>query len=121
MELSLPFLGEIPQWNSKKRRKNYFHGKKTDWDSPAILVENGKRDIMNEAFRVLRTNLEFIVNKEQKSRIIILTSFVQGSGKTFLTINTAISLAVKGSKVLIIDGDLRRNAVSKFIHFHKKG
>lgn len=76
---------------------------------------------MNEAFRVLRTNLEFIVNKEQKSRIIILTSFVQGSGKTFLTINTAISLAVKGSKVLIIDGDLRRNAVSKFIHFHKKG
>ena len=121
MELSLPLLGEIPQWNSKKRRKNYFHGKKTDWDSPAILVENGKRDIMNEAFRVLRTNLEFIVNKEQKSRIIILTSFVQGSGKTFLTINTAISLAVKGSKVLIIDGDLRRNAVSKFIHFHKKG
>ena len=121
VELSLPFLGEIPQWNSKKRRKNYFHGKKTDWDSPAILVENGKRDIMNEAFRVLRTNLEFIVNKEQKSRIIILTSFVQGSGKTFLTINTAISLAVKGSKVLIIDGDLRRNAVSKFIHFHKKG
>ena len=121
VELSLPFLGEIPQWNSKKRRKNHFHGKKTDWDSPAILVENGKRDIMNEAFRVLRTNLEFIVNKEQKSRIIILTSFVQGSGKTFLTINTAISLAVKGSKVLIIDGDLRRNAVSKFIHFHKKG
>lgn len=121
VELSLPFLGEIPQWNSKKRRKNYFHGKKTDWDSPAILVENGKRDIMNEAFRVLRTNLEFIVNKEQKSRIIILTSFVQGSGKTFLTINTAISLAVKGSKVLIIDGDLRRNAISKFIHFHKKG
>ena len=121
VELSLPFLGEIPQWNSKKRRKNYFHGKKTVWDSPAILVENGKRDIMNEAFRVLRTNLEFIVNKEQKSRIIILTSFVQGSGKTFLTINTAISLAVKGSKVLIIDGDLRRNAVSKFSHFHKKG
>ena len=30
VELSLPFLGEIPQWNSKKRRKNYFHGKKTD-------------------------------------------------------------------------------------------
>lgn len=104
----------------QKRRKITFTERKQIGTLQPYLLRM-ESDIMNEAFRVLRTNLEFIVNKEQKSRIIILTSFVQGSGKTFLTINTAISLAVKGSKVLIIDGDLRRNAVSKFIHFHKKG
>ena len=54
-----------------------------------IVVKEGCRDIINEAFRVLRTNLEFMSEKDKKSNVILSTSFNPGSGKSFLTMNMA--------------------------------
>ena len=68
---------------------------------------------MNEAFRVLRTNLEFMSGNG--TEVILLTSFNPGSGKTFLTMNIAASLAIKGKRVLVIDGDLRHGSLSNHI------
>lgn len=112
--LSVPFIGEIPlSIRGKKRVKSY--------EAHTIVVKEGSRDIMNEAFRVLRTNLEFMIGKDQSSNVIVVTSFNPGSGKSFLTMNIAISLAIKNKKVLVIDGDLRHASASAYIHSPKIG
>ena len=76
------------------------------------VVEHGNRNAINEAFRILRTNLEFMVKKD--SNVMLFTSYNAGSGKSFLCVNTALSLAIKEKKVLVIDGDMRHASLSKW-------
>lgn len=114
--LSVPFIGEIPLAESGK--------KKNAQASKEIIIHQGKRDIVNEAFRVLRTNLEFILDAKEdtdRASITLITSFNPGSGKTFLTMNTAATFALKGKRVLIIDGDLRHGSASAYLNKHTKG
>lgn len=103
--LSIPFLGEIPKVNSKKY---------ADKDH-MVVVGVGNRNIVNEAYRVVRTNLNFMLDAEEKCPVVMLTSFNPGSGKSFITVNLAMALAIRGKKVLVIDGDMRRNSSSNFI------
>lgn len=109
--LSIPFLGEIP----------YCKAKKGDKGVGQIVVKQGKRNIINEAFRVLRTNVGFMAAKEKGHCTMMVTSFNPGSGKTFITVNLGISLAIKGKKVLIIDGDMRRGTASGYINSPQVG
>lgn len=115
--LTIPFIGEIPLFTRKKKG---ILGKKPQ-EVKAVVVKEGNRDIINEAFRVLRTNLEFMTGKDKTSNVIIMTSFNPGSGKSFLTMNIAMSLAIKGKKVLVIDGDLRHASASSYIDSPDKG
>ena len=114
--LSLPFAGEIPIAFKKK------NGKRSSGIQP-IVIKQGSRDIINEVFRVLRTNLEFMMDagREGKVSILLFTSFNPGSGKTFLAINTAASFALQGKRVLVIDGDLRRASVSHYVGSPHRG
>ncbi len=108
--LVAPFIGEIPfDAGEKKKRLFRKHGK----DEKRIVVKEGSMNVMNEAFRVLRTNLEFMSGNG--TEVILLTSFNPGSGKTFLTMNIAATLAIKGKRVLVIDGDLRHGSLSNYI------
>ena len=112
-----PFMGEIPQYGSKAKHRL---GKKPD--APAemqFVVKDKSRDIINEAFRVVRTNFEFVTGNTPNGSIIMVTSFNPGSGKTFVTANLASCLAIKGKKVVMVDLDLRRASLSKGItHTH---
>ena len=114
--LSLPFAGEIPLVVSGKGKKKVHQAK-------TIVIRQGNRDIVNEAFRVLRTNLEFMLDAKTdgKASVTLFTSFNPGSGKTFLTMNTAATFALKGKRVLVIDGDLRRGSASAYLGSHYKG
>jgi capsular exopolysaccharide synthesis family protein len=112
-DLSVPFIGELPFWKPKK-------SKDVDTEKQ-IIVKHKKRDIINEAFRVVRTNLEFMTNPDQKSKIIMLTSFNPSSGKTFITANLGASFALRGSRVIAIDLDLRRASLSEYVGLPKKG
>lgn len=112
--LSLPFVGEIPQYG-KVRRSGLFRKKVIPETETQVVVQEGKRDVVNEAFRVLRTNLEFVSGETEKGQVILLTSFNPGSGKTFLTMNIAATLALKGKRLLVIDGDLRRGSTSAYV------
>ncbi|MDE6279839.1 MAG: polysaccharide biosynthesis tyrosine autokinase [Paramuribaculum sp.] len=105
--LSVPLLGEIPNHKPQKKEKII--------DGVQIVVKQGKRDIVNEAFRVLRTNIGFITTKEQKCTAMMITSFNPGSGKTFIAVNLGIRISLTGKKVLVIDGDMRRASTSAYI------
>lgn len=115
--LTLPFLGEIPMYD-QNRKKDRFGKSKT---VHAMVVKAGKRDIINEAFRVLRTNLEFMRTPNNSADVVEVTSFNPGSGKSFITVNTAAALALKGQRVLVIDGDLRHGSASTYCNSPEKG
>lgn len=70
---------------------------------------------------MVRTNLEFMTNEEKKCKLIMLTSFNPGSGKTFICANLGASFAIRGSRVICIDLDLRRGSLSEFAGKPKKG
>ena len=116
--LSVPFVGEIPLAGNGKAKKAATAPKE-------IVIRQGRRDVVNEAFRVLRTNLEFILDapREDKDRasVTLITSFNPGSGKTFLTMNTAAAFALKGKRVLVVDGDLRHGSASAYVGSPKTG
>ena len=113
--LPIPFIGEIPMVLEKKHKftlPSFFH-KKQVYTNLGVVVKDKNRNIVNEAFRVVRTNLEFMIKASDKANVIIVTSANPGSGKTFITANLASSLAIKGKRVLAIDLDMRKIALSK--------
>ena len=107
--LKVPFAGEIPQAEGKKSKNN-----KKD-ETPAIVIADQSRDRINEAFRVIRSNLEFLLGYEASHKVLMFTSMDPGSGKTFITANLSTAVALKGKKVLAIDLDLRRGSLSSYV------
>jgi capsular exopolysaccharide synthesis family protein len=118
--LTVPFIGEIPLHisTSKKKKKELF-GKKQE-EKRVIVVKEGSRNVVNEAFRVVRTNLEFMLGQHTSS-VIAITSFNPGSGKSFVAMNIGATMAIKGNDVLVIDGDMRHASASSYVDSPRKG
>ncbi len=106
--LSAPFLGDIPT----------FEG---DAATNGVVRETG-RDPLSEAFRILRSNMSFMnVSAEKRLQTVLFTSANPHAGKTFVSLNLAITQAMAGKRVLIIDLDLRRHALSSQLgHGHSR-
>lgn len=122
--LTAPILGEIPMAGStshgktrltKLLRKFGIKRKAGTVDKAEIMVREGSRNVINEAFRVVRSNLEFILGNNSDNKVIMITSINPGSGKTFISANLAASFAVKGKKVCVIDLDLRKGTLSRYV------
>lgn len=96
----IPFLGEVPKVKPE--------------DSEVIQLND--RSPLAESFRILRTNLAYLVqpkNKE-KGEIIFVTSTIKGEGKTFVSFNMGRTLASTGKKVLVIGADIRNPKLHKY-------
>ena len=69
---------------------------------------------MAEAFRILITNLKFKLPNRENGRVVLVTSTVKGEGKTFVSINTALTLAGGKSRVVIIGADIRNPQLQRY-------
>lgn len=110
--LSVPFVGEIPFIGGNKKFLFLSRIAKKTTDSVDIVVKPQTRDVVNEAFRVVRTNTGFMLNNQQ-SKVVMVTSANVNSGKTFVTTNLSSSFGLKDEKVIVIDLDLRKKTLSK--------
>lgn len=130
--LAIPFVGELPQLEfpnedstsyvktvtekiQNLKRNSSVNRKKRFKSKAHIVVQQGSRNIINEAFRVLRTNVEFMIGQNQDIKVIMTTSANPGSGKTFISYNLAKCMSLKGKKVCAIDLDLRRRSLSEYV------
>jgi capsular exopolysaccharide synthesis family protein len=95
-----PVLGQIPYDDDGK--------------AAPLIVGVAEHSARGEAMRKLRTNLRFIDIQDQ-CQVVALTSATQGEGKTTTCCNLAITLAESGSRVLLIDADLRRPQVAEYL------
>jgi capsular exopolysaccharide synthesis family protein len=87
-----------------------------DPDAPKhpLIVQADPHSPRAEAFRTLRTNLQF-VDAASHPRSIVITSSIPGEGKTTTTANLAITLAAGGARVCLIEGDLRRSRLLEYM------
>lgn len=78
------------------------------------LVELNDLSPMAEAFRILITNMNFMLPKKEKGKVVFVTSTVKGEGKTFTSVNLALTLATPLKKVLIIGSDIRNPQLQRY-------
>ncbi len=104
----IPVLAELPQISRKEQK---------------ILV-NDDRSVLAESLRILRTNLDYLMNTEKntatRNNIIYVTSSVSGEGKTFLSSNLAMVFANTGKKVLLLGADIRNPKIHSFFDENQK-
>jgi len=97
-----PVLGEIPRLTRKEEK----------------LVINEDRSVLAESLRIIRTNLDYLINSkkpgEGKNNMVFVTSSVSGEGKTFLSTNLSMILASTNKKVLLIGADIRNPKIYTF-------
>ncbi len=98
---NVAILGEVP---------------KLDKDENDVIVEND-RSILAESFRIVRTNLQYIISStaREDSPVVLVTSTIKGEGKTFVSFNIASTLAFTGKKVVLIGGDIRNPQIHRYV------
>ena len=96
--VSIPFLGEIPLRDKKNKDE--------------IVVRENGRDSISEAFRIVRTNMDFMRVKAKDMKVVMFTSFNPNAGKTFVSMNLAMSFALTRKKVILVDLDIRKGTLS---------
>jgi capsular exopolysaccharide synthesis family protein len=113
--LTVPFLGPIPLNRQKKKKKV-----KGDIVSSLLIVKLNSRDHISETFRVIRSNVDFMTAKNNV-KVVMTTSFNVGAGKSFVSLNLAMSFALTNKKVIIVDLDLRKAFISACVGSPKAG
>ena len=99
----LPIVGDVPLTNEK---------------AGSIAVFENQNTLMSETFRHIRTNLQFMLENDQK--VILVTSTVSGEGKSFISSNLAISLSLLGKRVVIVGLDIRKPGLNKIFNIPRK-
>ena len=124
---TLPLIGEVPlhdfspkgMWQKLRSALRHVHRHHITKD--IIVVKPDSQNLINEAFRIIRTNLEFMTGKGHGGNVYIVTSGNPSSGKTFVSVNLAVAMAIKEHKVLLIDGDLRHASATRCFHSKSAG
>lgn len=89
---------------------------KSGSDSPLVVRSTGGSSSVAELFRLIRSNLQFILGNNKGANVILLTSTISGEGKSFISINLASSFAVLGKKVLLMGLDIRNPKLAEYLN-----
>lgn len=100
--LNLPSLGTIPLIKSKKRK----HQNPNQWDEKLVSMMDSPI-LLTEEFRRIRANLYFQM-MQKNAKTILVTSPINGDGKSLISINLALIMAMDGKKTVYVDADLRK-------------
>ena len=103
---NVPFLGDVP-----------FASKVPDH---TITVRENGRDSLSESFRLIRSNLEYMKDRKDGAHVVMFTSFMVSSGKTFISSNMAMSFALLDKKVLIVGLDIRKPRLLKIFNIKRQ-
>ena len=104
-QIKAPLLGQLVE-NSRKAH---------------IAIHEGESTISAELFRLIRTNLRFFLSPKIQSPVILVTSCINGDGKSYVSSNTALSLAILGKKVVLVGLDIRKPMLATYFHLSTKG
>lgn len=101
--VSAPILGEI------------CHSE----DSNTLVVTTNSRRFIAEQFRIIRTNLQYILNKSDKSVVMITSSF-SGEGKSFISTNIGAVMALGGKRTVVMEFDIRKPKILSSLDLKRK-
>jgi capsular exopolysaccharide synthesis family protein len=104
-KFSFNVLGEIPFFDLPESEK--------------VFTNPEDRSIISESFRMLMSNVRYLLKNDSKSNVILVTSSIKGEGKTLNALNLALSFSSVGKKVLLIGCDLRNPQLHKYINYNK--
>ena len=101
---NIPVVAEIPFINEDQR-----------------IITKNDRSVLAESFRILRTNINYLVpiKKEGECPVIYTCSSIKGEGKTFVSLNLALTLSSLDKKVLLVGADLRNPQLHKYLKINK--
>ncbi len=100
----IPILGVV---GTKKEKSN-------------LVVYDEPKSAMSEAYRALRSNVQFMLKRNVKSHVLLLTSSISGEGKTLTAINLASVFALSGKKTVLVGVDLRKPKIAEDFKLDKK-
>ena len=86
-----------------------------------IAIHEGETSVSAELFRLIRTNLRFMLPADTKSPVILVTSCINGDGKSYVSSNIALSLAILGKKVALVGLDIRKPMLAQYFNLSNKG
>ena len=95
----VPIVSDVPVVNEKAK------------SAAGIVIQADKNTQIDEVFRSLRTNVQFMMGENEK--IILFTSGISGEGKTFVAANLAVSFALLGKKVILVGSDVRKPTLGR--------
>ena len=98
---SIPILGEV---GSKPK------------SIAGPLLDTKSNNFIAEQFRILRTNLQYLIQGQKSCKKILVTSSISGEGKSFIAMNLASSLASAGQKVVLVNLDIRKPKLHEYLN-----
>lgn len=93
-----PIFGDIPSSKSKDK-----------------LISFEQNNNVTESFRLLRTNVDYMLRNHKGGKTIFITSTIAGEGKTFIALNLAVAFSLMNKKVLLIGADIRKPKVETYL------
>ena len=113
-ETSLPTLSIMPLDAEQMRR--VVENEKSSF----MLVHEQPDGAGSEALRSLRTALMFALSEKKRSKVVLITSAVPSQGKSFISANLAYLMGATGRKTLLIDADIRKSSLRRYLDFDPK-
>ena len=98
-------IGEVPFFDLDEKEK--------------LFSDPNSRSIVSEAFRMVMSNLKYLLKSTNESQVILVTSSIKGEGKTLTALNLSLAFASLNKKVLLVGCDLRNPQVHKYINEDK--